>query len=279
MCIRDSNMDHAIIHLNTKMMGDDRETLMGIAAHEFQHLICQTDTFFVKDLQGIGLWLNEGMSCYASEALYPSFEMRCGHCSEAYTSDLISHGHSLYQFYQPNEMNPDIGSYAASFIFASYLANADDGVFEKVHAYWRANGDGVPTDAEAVISAVPADFVSCVSDKYVYPESLHFASSAEESLSKLTLDCYIRFFSDPESISDSFRAFFEYCSSEYGITRSDIVPFLLYDEVNPASIEGGGRIIFATKNGTFTIPDDADPGLVYIGFDSEFRPVTGLIAD
>ena len=126
------------------------------------------------------------------------------------------------------------------------------------------------------MSALPAECVSGVAEKYAYPDGLKFASSAEESLSKLVLDCYVRFFSDPEGISDAFRAFFDLYGA-YGISRADIIPFLLYDEINPASVEGGGRIIIATKDGTFHIPDDADPALVYIGFDQDYQPVTGVI--
>ena len=51
---------------------------------------------------------------------------------------------------------------------------------------------------------------------------------------------------------------------------------LLYDEINPADIQGGGRVIAATMDGTFEIPDDADYGLIYIGLDADFKPVTGI---
>ena len=53
---------------------------------------------------------------------------------------------------------------------------------------------------------------------------------------------------------------------------------LLYDSLEPAEIEGGGRIVIATRSGTFSIPKDADRGLVYLGLDSHFRPVTVPIA-
>lgn len=51
---------------------------------------------------------------------------------------------------------------------------------------------------------------------------------------------------------------------------------LLYDETEPADIEGGGRIIVALKLGEFEIPKDADEGLIYVGLNSEFEVVTKL---
>ena len=53
--------------------------------------------------------------------------------------------------------------------------------------------------------------------------------------------------------------------------------YLLYDELDGANIEGGGRIIIATKDGKFSIPDDADKGLIYIGLDKNFNVVTDPI--
>ena len=54
---------------------------------------------------------------------------------------------------------------------------------------------------------------------------------------------------------------------------------LLYDEVNPANIEGGGRVIIAVKGNVFDIPEDADDGLVYVGLDENFQPVTPFITN
>ena len=54
---------------------------------------------------------------------------------------------------------------------------------------------------------------------------------------------------------------------------------LLYDEINPANIEGGGRVIIAVKGNTFDIPQDADNGLVYVGLDANFQPVTPFVTN
>jgi len=49
-----------------------------------------------------------------------------------------------------------------------------------------------------------------------------------------------------------------------------------YAEMGAQTIEGGGRMIVALENGTFTIPKDAQKGLIYIGLDENLEPVTGL---
>ena len=54
-------------------------------------------------------------------------------------------------------------------------------------------------------------------------------------------------------------------------------PALFYDELDGCDIEGGGRVIVATKDGKFEIPENADSGLVYIGLDADFNPVTEII--
>lgn len=38
-------------------------------------------------------------------------------------------------------------------------------------------------------------------------------------------------------------------------------------------------MLVATEDGTFTIPDDAGKGLIFIGFDSDFNVVTGIYSN
>ena len=52
---------------------------------------------------------------------------------------------------------------------------------------------------------------------------------------------------------------------------------LLYDEINPAYIENGGRIIVAVNSGTYTVPSDASTYLMYIGLDANFQPCTDIL--
>ena len=49
---------------------------------------------------------------------------------------------------------------------------------------------------------------------------------------------------------------------------------MLYTEMNPVEIEGGGRILVATQNGSYEIPKDADPYLVYVALDADFNVVS-----
>ena len=53
--------------------------------------------------------------------------------------------------------------------------------------------------------------------------------------------------------------------------------YMLYTEINQQEIEGGGRMLVATENGSYAVPEDADKGLIYIGFDENFNTVTDLV--
>ena len=80
-------------------------------------------------------------------------------------------------------------------------------------------------------------------------------------MSKLTLDFYLSMFAKTGNL-EAYKA----------IQNSA----LLYDEINGAEIEGGGRIIVAV-DGKFEIPEDADSGLIYVGLDENYQPVTSFI--
>ena len=54
---------------------------------------------------------------------------------------------------------------------------------------------------------------------------------------------------------------------------------MLYCKEAPVEIEGGGRVIVAVENGSFTIPADAGEGLIYIGLDENFNVVTAFRAN
>ena len=81
-------------------------------------------------------------------------------------------------------------------------------------------------------------------------------------MSKLTLQFYLSLLSNSENISDFAN-----------VNRQSI----LYDSVEGTKVEGGGRLVFAVTGTTFTIPEDADSGLIYIGLDANFKPVTSPI--
>ena len=85
----------------------------------------------------------------------------------------------------------------------------------------------------------------------------------EAWLSKLTLDYYL--------------SLLGYDKNDPTAYEKVVSQTLLYDEINPADIEGGGRVIVALKDDKFEIPEDADGGFVYIGLDKNFEVVTDYI--
>ena len=146
-------------------------------------------------------------------------------------------------------------------VICFYLFGED--VFRNLHNYWRTSFSPTLSTAEALYHAVPETVASDIDGKYSYPAELNFKTEDEKWMSKLALDFYM--------------SMLKYDSNDPEAFKDVDVQTLLYDQVNPAQIEGGGRVIAATKDGTFTIPEDAGKPLVYIGFDKDFNPVTDII--
>jgi len=96
-----------------------------------------------------------------------------------------------------------------------------------------------------------------------YPETLVFDSYYEQLLSKLTLQFYLELLSKDATDPKAFAT----------VNGQD----LLYNQINATTIEGGGRIIVALQGDSYTIPADADEGLIYVGLNKDFEPVTALI--
>ena len=82
-------------------------------------------------------------------------------------------------------------------------------------------------------------------------------------MSKLTLFFYLSTFTKDPSTPEAYREI--------------VLPYLLYDSLMEAEIEGGGRIVFATKDGKFQIPQDADPGLIFVGLNEDLEVVTNFV--
>ena len=82
-------------------------------------------------------------------------------------------------------------------------------------------------------------------------------------MSKLTLQFYLELLSKDDTDPEAFSL----------VDGRD----LLYNQINPATIEGGGRIIIALQGDSYTIPSDADTGLIYVGLNGNFEPVTELV--
>lgn len=162
--------------------------------------------------------------------------------------------------------NFDIGVYGSVYLFSEYLANLADGdVFLNIHNYWRESGSRKLDEAEAIVNSVPEKTYKKIDKSIDYDDKFDFNSEEEEWLSKLTLNFYL-----------SLLNFDKNDPKAYKNVKSQT---LLYDEVNPAEIEGGGRVIVALKDGKFEIPEDADEGFVYIGLNEDFEVITDYIIE
>lgn len=257
------NTNHAMVHINSKLvsMRGAKELIYGTMAHEFQHLICGTDYFSTYG-DGISCrtWLNEAMSGYIEEALYSGSKETAGHYKSFLESKLIRNGQSMYNF---STTSRDIGVYGSVYYFSEYLANlAGTKVFSKIHEYWRDSYSKTLCEAEAIVNSVSKSVKNKIEKTVTYPKTLKFDNDDEEWMSKLVLDFYLDMLSNKSKIS------------AFGNIEPDE---LLYDDIDGADIEGGGRLIIAVKDTTFEIPEDADDGLIYIGLDKNFKPVTDYV--
>ena len=260
------NLDHNILNLNGTLLqaaerNDELEFFMqGTMAHELQHLIAFTDSMatFGGDYS-YSTWLNEAMSGYIEEQLYPGTMEVGGRYSEYLYGTSIRHGQSLYNF----STDLDIGVYGSVYLFSEYLANlGGDDIFSKIHNYWRTSYSYTLSDAEAIAKAVPASVYAQINQSVSYPGSVYFENSDWMWLSKLTLQFYL--------------ATLAYDRTDPAAFSNLIADAMLYDEINAANIEGGGRILIAVRNGVFEIPEDADSGLIYIGLNSDFEVITDM---
>ena len=181
-----------------------------------------------------------------------------------YLSDFYRTGQSLYNF--GTEGDDYIGAYGAVYLFSQYLSQrAGDDVFSKVHEYWRMKGNPQLNEAAALAGAVPEDFYQEIDQSYDYPDQVSraFSGKEEEWMSKLTLAFYM------ESLSGKLAKLEEY---------EDVLhSYCLYSEMDPQQIEGGGRMLVQTENGSFEVPENADSGLLYIGLDENFQAIPGSV--
>lgn len=254
------NTDHAIININSTRVKIDPDFVKSTLSHEFQHLICASDSFKNPGTPFMRTWLNESMSAFAEDYVYEGIKIKERYNIVYYLSDRFRKGQSLYNFSIENDQY--IGAYGTVYLFAEYLKkNAGIEVFSNIHHYWADKGYPQISEAETLYFSVPESFRSEISSKYDYSDDItgKIGNEYEVWMSKLALDFFIET-TKPELASLK--------SSEQKYIYS-----MLYDEINSASIEGGGRIVVATENGTFKVPDDADKGLIYVGFDKDFNVV------
>lgn len=258
------NTDHDIIHINSRFIGN-KDKVCATIAHEFQHLICFSGIFETVDTTQVRTWLNEAMSGYFEEALYPGAKENSGHYAAFSNSNRIRHGQSMYNFATTQTpMDQDLGVYGSVYLFSEYLANlANKDIFSDIHTYWRDSYSDTLDEAEAIASVIPDEIRESIVSSVDYNGRVNFADAEDEFLSKLTLDFYLSLMNVDENDPTSYQKI--------------EAQTLLYDEINPADIEGGGRVIVTLKDGEYKFPEDADQGLVYIGFDKDFHIVTDYV--
>lgn len=264
------NVDRAIINVNSNIVGRLSDTqVCSTMAHELQHLICFTDTIENGYIPALDTWLNESMSAFAEEYIYPGVKEDGLYNIAFYPSENFKKGQSLYNFDTQNDVA--IGAYGAVYLFEEYLrSNVGDDVFQKIHSYWRNDAPSDATDADAIYNSLPEEFIEKINDSLTYSEEIssNFNSESEEFVSKLAFNFYIETLSENLGKLDDFK-------KEYnGI---DVRDYMIYDEVAPVDIEGGGRIVVATLDGSYVVPEDAAPELLYVGLDANFNVVTDVI--
>lgn len=261
----ETNGEQSVLHINSRFapVKSNFDAIVATLAHEFQHYILISAAYEANKLPGT--WINEAMSGYVEEYLYPGIQKDSGAYDDLADSTRIRHGQSLYNFDTDTTATKfDIGVYSSVYLFAEYLAeNAGKDVFSNFHTYWRNEAGRYTTDAEAIVESVSDKFYKKIDKSIDYDNEIYFDSDEEEWLSKLALDFYLSLLkydkNDPKA--------FENIESQT----------LLYDEINPADIEGGGRVIAALKEGEFEAPEDADEGFIYVGLNEDFEIVTKYI--
>lgn len=258
------NTDHAILSINSTyaIYQNYANLFSGTMAHEFQHMICETDASYALTEAACTTWLNEAMSGYAEESLFPGSISDSGNYESFANSDSIRYGQSLYNFDNDGD---DIGVYGSVYLFSEYLVDltSQETTYRQFHDGWRNSYSQTICDSEGLYSIMPQSAISKIDSVIDYPDSLQFATEQDEWMSKLALDFHLSVLTQSAGSPDAY---------------SNVDPStLLYDEINPADIEGGGRVIVAVKDGVYDIPADADSGLVYIGLDANFQPVTDFI--
>lgn len=254
------NLNHAIIHLSSNY-ASNRDDIKRTLAHELQHQIVFSGAFENPNMLYPNTWINEAMSAYIEDYLYPGSKL--GYIDVYNTSSCVRHGQSLYNFTTHQDyFSNDIGPYGSVYLYESYIERwAFFDAFTRFHKYYRTYNNNLndATGLKGTFSLYIQNAVDNIADF----SSLGFASKDEEWLSKFTL----RFYLDMLVYDYADPAEFQYVKPES----------LVYDRLMPANIEGGGRIIVAVKNGSYNVPTDASKGLVYVGLNKDFVPVTNCL--
>jgi len=258
------NTGDAIININCDVLADAEyyDLVCSTMAHELQHLINFSAFFNTTNGAKMNTWLNESMSGYIENELYAKSKELSGHYISFNESSLIRNGQSLYNF-DTGSFIPDVGVYGSVYYFSKYIEKiSGKDVFSSIMEYWRDSYSTTLDTAEALANGMSEAGYAAIDNSIDYSAlNLSFKNKNEEWMSKLIFNFYLALLAQ-----DDVEAF-----EEIKVEK------LLYSEINEANIEGGGRIIFAVKDGSFEIPDDADNGLVYVGLNEDFEVVTDII--
>ena len=246
-----------IINVNTRMAGSEA-VILGTLAHEFQHLILQSAVLESPANAGRlgeelapGVWLNEAFAMEAEELAFPGSVAEQGYVQAYGESQKVAYGMSLQNF---DATGTDVGAYGQSYLFAEYLkALCGDTVFRSILDGWRAETDPARlTEAQAIAAQLSEEQKAAVGALCGYTESTErmLGSEAEILLSKLGI---------------AFRLAILLQQEEGLYSLGGEQPAMPVYTGTGRDIEGGGALLLETKNGSFTVPADADSGLVWIG--------------
>lgn len=255
------NTNHAIVHINARYAAvpQNKTAMFGTLSHEFQHTIFYGHAFNTPNFTISRSWITEAFSGYSEETLYPGTKEFIQHYDAFTYSDSIRNGQSLYNF----DTSSDIGPYGSVYYFSEYLADiAGSDVFSNITEYWSNSYSYTLSEAEAIYNAMPSHVLNNIDSAIAYPSNINFNSNHEAWLSKLVLDFHLSTLSNKDNVKN-----FDHITPQA----------LLYDALDDAEIEGGGRIIVTAKSNSFEIPSDADSGLVYVGLDKNFNVVTDFV--
>ncbi len=245
-----------IINVNARM-ADKTTVVYGTLAHELQHLIQRSAVLASPanaDRLGneiaIGLWLNEGFSMAAEELCYPGSVQEQGYVDAYARSEKVRFGMSYRNF---DATSTDVGAYGQSFLFTEYLrAQCGNGVFRDILAYWRGeNNASALTEGRAITEQLSDEQRDGIDGIVSFGDTVAAALGTEDEsrLSKLAI---------------AFRLAILLQQSEglYAIGASE--PDMPVYTGTGRRIEGGGALLLECGE-RFTVPADADSGLIFVG--------------
>ncbi|MCI5863281.1 MAG: RICIN domain-containing protein, partial [Lachnospiraceae bacterium] len=282
------NTDQCIMHTNYNVWtrSGGKQTVYGVIAHEFQHLISYAYILGNKNAtRFIPAYFTEGTAMEAEELYKSGLVRNQSYINFFNKSDEIIKGKSIYNF------RSNVSSYGASYLYTDYITRLSDPTASDVTMWktfltnWREAKTKTDLNIGNILKkTLPADKVSQIDSVIEYPDSIkqdintsadnsEVCKNEDEWLSKLTLAHYISLVLKEEQ------------GSIYGIASNiseDVGPYTCPANASntSANIEGGGRIYVRTADSsTFTIPKDADPGLIYVGFKDHKMTVAPTTAD